>query len=42
MLIFTDALPLKVYVLYTRENVDIFGWPLNQYIIENFKTHTNY
>ncbi len=20
-------LPPKVYVLYTRENVDIFGWP---------------
>ncbi len=21
--------PEKVYCLYTRENVDIFGWPLN-------------
>ncbi len=31
MLIFTDPLPppLKVYGLYTRENVDIYGRPLN-------------
>ncbi len=27
-LIFTDHPPPKVYVLYTCENVDIFGWPL--------------
>ncbi len=28
MLIFTDPPPPKVYVLYTHENVDIFGRPL--------------
>ncbi len=32
MLIFTDAppTPSKVYGLYTRGNVDIYGWPLMQ------------
>ncbi len=32
MLIFTDPLPPKVYGLYTRENVDIYGQPL-MYIV---------
>ncbi len=29
VLIFTDPLTPKVYGLYTRENVDIYGWPLS-------------
>ncbi len=26
--LFSQTLPLKVYGLYTCENVDIYGWPL--------------
>ncbi len=39
MLIFTDPppFPLKVYGLYTRENVDIYGCPLGMFIDSNLK-----
>ncbi len=33
MLIFIDTPPPKVYGLYTRENVDIYGRPLSETIL---------